>query len=91
MFGNVPTPHHKRISKDVQSFLSSFLFVTEFGFLFFMSEEKDFSNHSAASDIIRQKKSFSWVSVIKNKYSCMKLLKIGIKLKTGRQGVETVL
>ena len=55
MFGNVPTPHYKRTSNDVQSFLSSFLFVTEFGFLFSMSEEKDFSKHSAASDIIRQK------------------------------------
>lgn len=67
-----PTP--QKDQHDVQSFSSSFL-VTEFD-SYFLCQRKRILKHSAASDIIRQKKSFSWASVNKNKYSCMKLLKI---------------
>lgn len=50
--------------------------LTESGFLFSLEEQKDLSNPSATSEMIMQEKNFRWESVVKNKYSCPKLLKI---------------
>lgn len=38
--------------------------------------KRTFLNPLATSEMNRQEKNFRWASVIKNKYSCMKLLKI---------------